>query len=71
MTKTFCDFCGKERLTKKYILPFYFETFGYSVKNPHGATFNIRGDVERDVCSCCQNKIRQALAAINFKEDNE
>ena len=71
MTKTFCDFCGKESLTKKYTLPFYFERFGYGAKYPHGATFTVRGDVEKDVCNYCQDKIRQSLAAINFKEDNE
>ena len=65
MTKTYCDLCHQERPVKKYILPYYSsETASY-------LSFDIKKDVEVDVCSFCENKIREFLTCHNFEEESK
>lgn len=68
MTKIFCDLCGKEAKTKKYILPSYDVKVAESRGVPI-AYFDVPADVEMDICIYCQNKIREFLTWTNFKED--
>ena len=65
MTKTYCDLCHRELPDKKYILPYYSsETASY-------LSADIKKDVEMDVCSFCENKLREFLTWYISEEKNK
>ena len=68
MTKTFCDLCGRDTGTKKYILP-YHDVKVVENKGVPLASFDIATDIEMDICIYCQDRIRKFLKCIFLKED--
>lgn len=67
--KYYCDICGKETRTQEYILPEIFEKTENIINEKNGvrialdvmATKTYIGQVHKDVCDECANKIRMVI----------
>ena len=71
-TKYYCDICGKEARTQEYTFPEMFEKTENIINDVNGirvavdvmATKTYIGQVYKDVCDECANKIRIAISGL-------